>query len=406
MDIHDQSTEEIKKENRKRYLKIIQDREKEARKKTQEILNNLASQQTNSQLRDITEEFKALDSISKRSPHEYWHNKKVWPIGNIRYQDHKIYIPIYSPQAKDQIVSWQTIDAEGEKRFRGPDMTGKSFPLGKAFYFPLGEDTERIYVCEGVATGLSIHHITQHQVYCAFGRGNLDNLCLHLLKTKPHRQIVMCLDNDSLKSGTHKTNVAHNRFHVLCPELPGDFNDHQDSEVEQYKLTTLDPKPPYFNTLKQVTIRPLQYLDTAKMLLRGHLMTLAGSKGSLKSRGVLSYLLNEGLKVLYFSDNENTQATIKKIARSIGKEDQVVWWDFSRQNEKPFWPKTEEYIQKNKIDIVMEDPPFETMDFTQIPGVRKVLGLRARLATLFHRKEQVHSLLLKLFVHKRVKLQF
>ena len=60
--------------------------------------------------------------------------------------------------------------------------------------------------------------------------------------------------------------------------------------------------------LSDVKIRKLTYLDKNNMFLRGFLMTLSGEKGSLKSRGVLSYLLGQDLKIGYFSDNENTQS--------------------------------------------------------------------------------------------------
>ena len=127
-------------------------------------------------------------------------------------------------------------------------------------------------------------------------------------------------------------------------------------------------------------IRPITYLDQCKMFLRGHLTTLAGAKGSLKSRGVLSYLLKENIKVGYYSDFENTKSTAKKIAEAAGHGKNLTWFDFSRTDEKGFWDQITKEIKDSGIDLMMEDPPYETLDFNNTVGIRKVLGKRADLA--------------------------
>ena len=141
---------------------------------------------------------------------------------------------------------------------------------------------------------------------------------------------------------------------------------------------------PIFFYLDKVKTRPITYLDDCKMFLKGYLTTLAGAKGSLKSRGVLSYLLKQKKKVGYFSDNENTQGTIKRIAEATGYGQNLVWFDFSRTNEKEFWEQIANGIQQTGIDVMLEDPPFESVDFSNIVGIRKVLGKRAQMSDLLN----------------------
>ena len=146
---------------------------------------------------------------------------------NIRWQGRKIVIPVFSPQ--DFICSWQTIDAQGEKRFK------KGHILPKGRYFPFGQsNSEKIYIAEGFATSATIHTITKSKVYCAFSKGNLDNVVQYCLKKYPKKEIRLCLDND--KEKTHKTNIQDKRLITLCPEKKGDFNDLQNDANERIKL--------------------------------------------------------------------------------------------------------------------------------------------------------------------------
>lgn len=172
-----------------------------------------------------------FNKLSKTIPtdHGYLLKKKIKVEGlNIRYSKGDLYIPIYSP--KRQIISWQMISEGCGKWFK----PGHKLPPGHCF--PIGKDTKgKIYLCEGFATGVTIHQSTDKRVYCSFSKGNLDNLGRILLKKFPKQTIVMCLDNDEDK--THKTEIEDKRLEVLIPDLPGDFNDPQNvNDKEKNKL--------------------------------------------------------------------------------------------------------------------------------------------------------------------------
>lgn len=239
---------------------------------------------------NITQEFNTLGKSHR--PHPYFTKKGIKPEGlNIRY-DHNgnIVIPIYSPEG--HIISWQTITQAGDKFFK-PGCT-----LGKAHHFPIGALTNCIYICEGFATGVSIHNITEEHVLCAFSKGNLDDLVSHTFKKYPENQIILCLDNDGIN--THKPKMQYDKnkdIMIICPSKEGDFNDHKDDPLEQAKLhsgnedeakmlihtpfTEIEPK------------KPVSFYE--KTLLHHEFNFLYGAGKIGKTRGIL-FLIKKALE--------------------------------------------------------------------------------------------------------------
>lgn len=239
---------------------------------------------------NITQEFNILSKSHR--PHPYFTKKGIEPKGlNIRY-DHNgdIVIPIYSPAGN--IISWQTITQTGDKFFK------KGCTLEKAHHFPIGPLTDYIYICEGFATGVSIHNITTDHVLCAFSKGNLDNLVSDTLKKYPDNQVILCLDNDGIN--THKPNPQYDKnkdVMIICPSTEGDFNDHKDNLLEQAKLhsgsedeaqmlihtpfTEIEPK------------KPVSFYE--KTLLHHEFNFLYGAGKIGKTRGIL-FLIKKALE--------------------------------------------------------------------------------------------------------------
>ena len=134
-------------------------------------------------------------------------------------------------------------------------------------------------------------------------------------------------------------------------------------------------------------IEPLktEYLDKNNMFLRGRLMTLTGEKASLKSSGTLTYLLSQNLKIGYFSDHENSKSWLKSIAQAKEKDQNVFWLNLeSFKDEKEVKENLQDFIETKKIDLIMEDPPFEKPEIGNQQGLRKELGLRIQLAEQFN----------------------
>lgn len=130
-------------------------------------------------------------------------------------------------------------------------------------------------------------------------------------------------------------------------------------------------------SLSEVDIKKTKYIDNNKLFLDCFLNVVSGDKATLKSRGVLSYLLDQDLKIAYYSDWENTDSTIKKIAIAQKKLENLKLYDLDL---KPSYEDLKAMLIKDKIQVLMEDPPCEDINFANQQGIRQVLGKRAKLA--------------------------
>lgn len=92
--------------------------------------------------------------------------------------------------ASGTMQSLQTIAPDGTKRFQtGGQMTGGYHAIGRP-------TTGCIVVCEGYATGASIHAATGHAVAVAFNAGNLQAVAQALHRKYPSLPILVAADDD------------------------------------------------------------------------------------------------------------------------------------------------------------------------------------------------------------------
>lgn len=123
----------------------------------------------------------------------------------------------------------QRIAADGGKRFR-PGRAGGLFS-------PIGELTGRgaLLICEGWATGATLHEESGHPVLCAMNAGNLLPVAKAARAAWPAADLVICADNDRSTVGnpgvTKGTETAKaTGAKLIVPEFPEgasgtDFND-------------------------------------------------------------------------------------------------------------------------------------------------------------------------------------
>ena len=166
--------------------------------------------------------------------HPYLERKGVKPCPRLVVDtDGKLLVPVLDPDGKPQ--SLQTIAPDGEKRF---------MPCGKMAggYFPIkGDTTSPLLVCEGLATGLSIHEATSATVLVAFTAGNLEGVAQIARKRYPERVITICGDDDhktegnpGLKNATEAARAVRGK--IAMPRFSNDhgagsdFNDLHQSE--------------------------------------------------------------------------------------------------------------------------------------------------------------------------------
>ena len=175
-------------------------------------------------------------SSSQVPQHPYILRKAIQPF-NVRLEGSNLIIPLHDETGK--LWTLQTIDPTGNKRF---------LPGGKkkACFHTLGllKESNLLYLCEGFATGTSIHMATGIPTIIAFDAYNLDPV-IEVVKSKyPEKIIVICADNDQWKEnnvGKEKAEAAVAKYNckVVLPNFspeclkmasakefkPTDFND-------------------------------------------------------------------------------------------------------------------------------------------------------------------------------------
>ncbi|GAB3480285.1 DUF3987 domain-containing protein [Polaromonas eurypsychrophila] len=159
--------------------------------------------------------------------HEYLTRKGIQPHG-VKSDGHRLLIPMRD--AAGTLHSLQTIAPDGDKRF----MTGGRV---KGCYHSIGKPGGVLIVCEGYATGASIHEATGDAVAVAFNAGNLEPVALALRAKYPSLKIIIAADDDHLTEGNPGVTkasaaalavgglVAVPSFPAGRPNKATDFND-------------------------------------------------------------------------------------------------------------------------------------------------------------------------------------
>ncbi len=123
--------------------------------------------------------------------HDYLKIKGVQAFG-AKIEGDNLLIPIRDTAGT--LHSLQTIAPDGTKMF----MPGGRV---KGCYFGIGKPKGVLIVCEGFATGASIHECTGHAVAVAFNAGNLEAVAVALRTKYPTFKIVIAADDDHQTPG-------------------------------------------------------------------------------------------------------------------------------------------------------------------------------------------------------------
>lgn len=159
------------------------------------------------------ERLKGQEEAAKRAKDKYSFTSEASPLHPYikkKGLDHNVFeqsgdhliIPMRDKDGK--LWNVQTIDREGNKMFlSGGRKSG-------TFYEILGKTPSPIYICEGVATGWSVHAATGCHVYVAFDAGNLSHVTKAAVESNPNKEIIIAGDNDHetvVKGKAHNTGV-------------------------------------------------------------------------------------------------------------------------------------------------------------------------------------------------------
>jgi phage/plasmid primase-like uncharacterized protein len=230
--------------------------------------------------------------------HGYFQEKMVCAYGSIVENNQgDLALPLQDINGK--IWSYQTIDCFGDKLF----MTAGR--VSGLFYSVCDKADGPLVICEGYATGATIHEATGYATYCAMNCGNLEEVSKACREKWKDRTILIAADNDRF---TKKQGEPHNpglekarkaaaaiKAVVVLPEFPDgskgtDFND-LDKECGREKVVSAFdrayPCPLSVMSFEQIGQIPTQISDCLygdHLLDKGGCLVIAGQGGTGKTR--------------------------------------------------------------------------------------------------------------------------
>jgi putative DNA primase/helicase len=97
-------------------------------------------------------------------------------------------------------------------------------------FHAIGQAGAELIICEGYATGATLHTATGLQVLCAMSAGNLLNVAKAVRAVNPGKKIIIAADNDEKTPGNPGLSAAKRaalavRGFLAVPPMAGDFND-------------------------------------------------------------------------------------------------------------------------------------------------------------------------------------
>ena len=156
-----------------------------------------------------------LNEASSHCQHAYLARKGIAAHG-VKQDGDLLLIPLRDTAGT--LHSLQTITPDGDKRFKG---------RMKGCYHAIGKPKGCIIVCEGFATGASIHEATGEAVAVAFNAGNLMPVATALHKAYPALVLLLAADDDHLTEGNPGLSAAKSAAlavggFVVVPQFPAD----------------------------------------------------------------------------------------------------------------------------------------------------------------------------------------
>ncbi|SEJ57854.1 putative DNA primase/helicase [Azotobacter beijerinckii] len=180
--------------------RLIEQRIEQARRQRE------AERQQRQQLAAVEAQRLWSASAPAAADHPYLSRKEVKPH-NARQLGSVLLVPLYHA---GRLVNLQRIYPDGGKRFLpGARVTGAYSPLGRI------EAEQRLYLCEGWATGATIHEHTGAAVACAMNAGNLYPAGDYLRRRYPEAVLIVAGDDDRQTEGNPGRTKANHAAALL-----------------------------------------------------------------------------------------------------------------------------------------------------------------------------------------------
>lgn len=151
--------------------------------------------------------------------------------GALQTEENALLIPLYK---NGELVSMQGILPDGTKKllYKGEKQ---------GVYHDFGELTHTILLCEGWATGATLHEATQLYTLACIDAGNLLHVAKYVRKKYPLSRIIICADNDQYKKSNTGLKSA---YKASCAV---------DADVVYPVFSNVEHKPTDFNDLYHET---------------------------------------------------------------------------------------------------------------------------------------------------------
>ena len=162
--------------------------------------------------------------------HPYLAAKRAGPLALRMDPGGRLIVPLQDVDGR--LHSLEFIAPDGAKRFLAGGAKKGHFAVVGLDPAPLEKPTGPVLICEGWATGASLHLATGHMVIAAMDAGNLSPGAEALRARFPVADLVLVADNDTKPDRDSNPGVAAARKVALAvdgrlavPDSPGDAND-------------------------------------------------------------------------------------------------------------------------------------------------------------------------------------
>lgn len=345
--------------------------------------------------------------------HPYLVRKRVKSHGALLIGS-DLLLPMYD--AAGNVVSTQTIAADGDKTFRA-GCTSKGM-------FGIGGPTPTVVVCEGFATGASIHEATGMRVYVVFSAGNLPALISDIaaIEAVNGAQIVVAADNDVSGTGQREAEKAAEKIggaQVLMPaEVGADWNDIAIRRPEELKKAFAEIRPlfqswevtdPMSVSRRQwvygkTYVRKFCSITVAPGGLGKSTLVLTEAIAMATGRNLLGVEVKEKLRVVYFNAEDpldelklrvlaicqrfdiDQRELVGKLFLQSGRDNEIILatGDPGEVIEAAF-NRIEGFVKFHGVDVVILDPLANMHESEEDNRTYRKLGKRlSRMADTYH----------------------
>ncbi|ELY7489939.1 toprim domain-containing protein [Cronobacter turicensis] len=188
--------------------------------------------------------------------------------GGVTYRSGDVAVPLYDESGA--LVNLQLINADGLKRtLKGGQVKGACHVIeGKK------QAGKRLWIAEGYATALTVHHLTGETVMVALSSVNLLSLASLARQKHPACQIVLAADRDLNGDGQNKAAAAAEACKGIVA-LPPVFGDWNDAFVQQGEEATRQAiydaiKPPVASPFDTMSEAEFTAMSASEKAMRVH----------------------------------------------------------------------------------------------------------------------------------------